>query len=199
MSKIVLFVLMEQYADWEVAYLASAFHMLGQGTYAGKTMSVAAGSVASIGGLRTQIDYTVETAPEEYAGLVLIGGMCWRGEAARQVEPLVRAALANGRLLAGICDAAGFLATAGALNHARHTGNDLADIKAWAGAAYTGEKNFVARQAVRDGNIITANGTAPLEFAREVLLALEAAPPKKIEEWFAFHKLGFYGAPMPEM
>ena len=36
MSKTVLFVLMEQYADWEVAYLASAFHMLGQGTYAGK-------------------------------------------------------------------------------------------------------------------------------------------------------------------
>lgn len=46
---------------------------------------------------------------------------------------------------------------------------------------------------------MTANGTAALEFAREVLLALEAAPEEKIIEWFNFHKLGFYDAPMPKM
>ncbi len=46
---------------------------------------------------------------------------------------------------------------------------------------------------------MTANGTAALEFAREVLLALEAAPEEKIIDWFNFHKLGFYDAPMPKM
>ena len=55
------------------------------------------------------------------------------------------------------------------------------------------------QQAVRDGKIVTANGTAALEFAREVLYALEAASEKKIEEWYQFHKLGLYEAPMPEM
>ena len=53
--------------------------------------------------------------------------------------------------------------------------------------------------AVCDGNIITANGTATLEFTREVLLALDIAPESNIVEWYNFHKLGFYNAPMPKM
>ena len=43
-----------------------------------------------------------------------------------------------------------------------------------------------------------AYGTAALEFAREVLLALEAAPEDKITEWYNFHKLGCYKAAMPQ-
>ena len=81
----------------------------------------------------------------------------------------------------------------------RDTANDLADLKRWCGSACAGEAFFTARQAVRDKNIATANGTAPLEFAREMLMALEAAPEEKIRGWYDFHKLGFYTAPMPEM
>ena len=33
MKKTILFVILEQYADWESAYLASALYMLGQGKY----------------------------------------------------------------------------------------------------------------------------------------------------------------------
>ena len=79
-----------------------------------------------------------------------------------------------------------------------HTSNDLNDLKQWAGKAYTGEQKYVMRQAVRDGNIVTANGTAPLEFAKEVLFALKAAPEKVITEWYNFHKLGWYNVSMPE-
>lgn len=100
--------------------------------------------------------------------------------------------------MAGICDASAFLGTVGALNHVRHTSNDLNDMKQWAGAAYTGEEYYVMQQAVRDKNIISANGTAALEFAREVLLALKAAPEDKITDWYNFHKRGYYEAPMPE-
>ena len=53
--------------------------------------------------------------------------------------------------------------------------------------------------AVRGRNVITANGTASLEFAREVLLALEAAPREKILEWYEFHKRGVYEVPIPKM
>ena len=55
-----------------------------------------------------------------------------------------------------------------------------------------------SEQPVRDKNIITANGTASLEFAKEVLLALKAAPEDKIMEWYNFHKLGYYEAAMPK-
>ena len=57
---------------------------------------------------------------------------------------------------------------------------------------YKGEENYIEKQAVSDGNIITANGTAALEFAREILLKLNTETEDKINEWYEFHKSGFY-------
>ena len=73
------------------------------------------------------------------------------------------------------------------------------DLKQWAGSVYTGETKYIAKQSVRDKNIITANGTAPLEFAKEILLALNVASEEKVLEWYNFHKLGYYTASMPKM
>lgn len=85
------------------------------------------------------------------------------------------------------------------LNNVNHTSNDLNDLKQWAGSAYTGEEKYIKKQAVSDKNIVTANGTAALEFAREVMLTLKIAEENKIIEWYNFHKLGCYNAPMPKM
>ena len=40
MKKTLLFVILQQYADWEAAYIASAVSMLGQGEYEIKTVSL---------------------------------------------------------------------------------------------------------------------------------------------------------------
>ena len=40
--------------------------------------------------------------------------------------------------------------------------------------------------------IITANGTASLEFAREIMLYLNVKTVEKIDEWYKFHKLGHF-------
>ena len=199
MVKNVLFGLLAPYADWEAAYLASALNMLAPRAFAVRTVSVSREPVASIGGFHVQPDFDVSSVPDDYAALALIGGMGWRGEAALAFLPLAKDCLRRGKVLGGICDAAAFLARAGALNRVRHTANSLDDLKSLGGSDYAGEALFVAKQAVRDGNIVTANGTAALEFAREMLLALEAAPEGKIRGWYDFHKLGFYTAPMPEM
>lgn len=198
MKKCILFVILEQYADWEAAYLSSALHMLTQGAYEVKTVSLTKDQVLSIGGFRVLPDFDIDSAPADYEALILIGGMSWRKEEARKIKPLVKKCLEEGKVLGGICDASAFLGTVGALNGVNHTSNDLNDLKQWAGKAYTGEKKYVMEQAVRDRNIITANGTASLEFAKEVLLALGAAPEHKITEWYDFHKLGCYKAAMPQ-
>ncbi|MCQ4638172.1 glutamine amidotransferase [Anaerovorax odorimutans] len=198
MKKCILFVILEPYADWEAAYLSSAIHMLGQGKYEVKTVSLTKEPVASIGGFRVLPDYDIASVPADYEALILIGGLAWRNEEARKIKPLVENCRQAGNVLGGICDASAFLGAVGALNDAAHTSNDLSDLKQWAGEAYTGEKKYVMRQAVRDGKIVTANGTAPLEFAKEVLLALDAAPDNVISEWYDFHKLGSYTAAMPQ-
>ena len=199
MKKTILFVILPQYADWEAAYLASAVMMLGQEQYEIKTVSLSRDAVTSIGGFRVVPDYDLGSVPDDYEALILTGGRTWRNEDARQVETLVKECHRKGRVLGGICDAAGFLGTTGVLNDVCHTANDLQDLKQWAGERYTGEEKFVARQAVCDANVITANGTAPMEFAREVLIALQVADKQKIADWYNFHKLGYYTAPLPEM
>ncbi len=199
MKKTILFVILQQYADWEAAYIASAITMLGQRQYDIKTVSLSKDYVQSIGGFKVLPDYDIESAPKDYEALVLIGGMTWRKENTQQIKVLVEECYQKNKVLGGICDASAFLGTVGVLNDVMHTSNDMNDLKQWAGSSYTGEKKYIAKQAVRDRNIITANGTAPMEFAKEILLALNVASEDKILDWYNFHKLGFYTASMPEM
>lgn len=199
MSKTILFVILQQYADWEASYIASAITMLGQGQYDIKTVSLSKDYVQSVGGFRVLPDYDVLSAPDDYEALILIGGMTWRNENLQPIKKLVEECCKKGKVLGGICDASAFLGTVGVLNDVMHTSNDVNDLKQWAGSVYTGETKYIAKQAVRDKNIITANGTAPMEFAKEILLALNVANEEKISDWYNFHKLGFYTASMPEM
>jgi len=193
--KTVLLVLLEEYADWEAAYVSMAIHLLGQGKFEIKTVSLLKQSVRSIGGLQTVPDYTIDTVPDDYAALLLIGGMRWREESARKMVPLVEHCSQNDRLLGGICDAAGFLAATGFLDAVKHTGNSLSELQ-WTDSQYKGALHFQPKQAVYDKNTVTANGSAPLEFAREVLLALHVADEALIEDWYALHKLGYYNTAM---
>ena len=199
MKKTILFVILQQYADWEAAYITSAITMLGQGQYDIKTVSLSKDYVQSIGGFRVLPDYDIASVPKDYEALILIGGMTWRDRNAQQVRTLVEECCQKGKVLGGICDASAFLGTVGVLNGVLHTSNDMNALKQWAGSAYTGETKYIAKQAVRDKNIITANGTAPMEFAKEILLALNVASEEKVLEWYNFHKLGYYTASMPKM
>lgn len=199
MKKTILFVILQQFADWEAAYISSAITMLGQGQYEIKTVSLSKDQVSSIGGFQVLPDHDMASVPKDYEALILIGGLTWRSENTEQIKMLVEECCQKGKVLGGICDASAFLGTIGVLNTVNHTSNDLNDLKQWAGDGYTGEAKFIAKQAVRDGNIITANGTAPMEFAKEILLALQAAGEDKISEWYNFHKLGVYTAPLPRM
>ncbi len=195
--KKILYVILEQWADWELAYISSAVNMLGNGKFENKTLSLTKDAVTSIGGIKCLPDYDLLSAPSDYDALILIGGMSWRNENAMQVKPLIEDCIKKDKVLGAICDACRFLGSVGALNGAKHTANDLNELKQY--SAYTNEQGFVHRQAVSDNNVITANGTAALEFAQEILKALSVASDEQIKGWYDFHKLGFYTAPMPKM
>ncbi len=89
MKKTILFVILQQYADWEAAYITSAITMLGQGEYDIKTVSLSKDYVQSIGGFRVMSDYDLSSVPRDYEALILIGGMTWRNENAQQIKTLV--------------------------------------------------------------------------------------------------------------
>ena len=83
------------------------------------------------------------------------------------------------------------MAKHGFLNNISHTGNGIEQLKIWGGENYTNTSGYVNAQAVSDANIVTANGSATLEFAKELLLLLENDTPERIEMYYQFNKQGF--------
>lgn len=192
--KEVIFVLLNGFADWEGAFTAICLNQdVKPGNpinYKVKYLSITKEPVTSIGGLRVLPDYDLKDMPEDYAGLILIGGMRWFSPEAELIVPLVKKALKDKKLVAGICNASVFLGMHGFLNEVKHTSNTLDYLKQYAGDQYTGESNYINKQAVRDENIVTANGIGQLEFCREILYALEADTAEAIEESYLFYKNG---------
>ncbi|WP_289694979.1 DJ-1/PfpI family protein, partial [uncultured Duncaniella sp.] len=94
-------------------------------------------------------------------------------------------------IVGAICNAASFMAKHGFLNAVKHTGNGLEQLKIWGGEIYTNPEGYIHTQAVSDNRIVTANGSATLEFAKELLLLLENDTQERIEMYYQFNKQGF--------
>lgn len=190
MKKEILVFIFDGFADWESAYICSELN--GSETdYIVKTLSLDKEPKISMGGFRIIPDYTVSDYPQKFEMLLLIGGHAWMEQKNNAIHPVVEYAIKHHILIAAICNATNFMAENGYLDNIRHSGNTLEYMKSQA-PHYKGDCNFIEEQAVCDSNIITANGTASLEFAREIMLYLNVKPVEKIEEWYEFYKLGFY-------
>lgn len=195
MKEEVLFVLLNAYADWESAFLSTALNSGvmpdSEVKYTVRTVAPTTEEVCSLGGFRVCPDYSFSTVPDNYAALILIGGMRWDSEEAKQVVPLVQDALKKGKIVGAICNAVSFMSAHGFLNEVKHTGNTVSQLKLWGADRYTNEAGYVEKQAVSDKNIVTANGTGYLEFTRELLLLLNADTPERIDFSYDFNKNGF--------
>lgn len=196
MSNEILYILLPDFAAHEVVYLAQAiasdeYALKENPRYVNKIVAPTMEPVKSIGGFRTLPDYSFDTMPDNYAALVLIGGFGWSTPIAKLVEPIVKTAIEKGKIVGAVCNGVSFMAKGGFLNNVRHTGNGLEQLKLWGGESYTNPDGYIHAQAVSDNNIITANGSATLEFAKELLLLLENDTPERIEMYYQFNKQGF--------
>lgn len=191
----ILYVVLDNFASHEIVFLSQPINsdatcMKSNPKYVNKIVSYTLDPVQSIDGFKILPDYTFETIPDQYAALILIGGFGWETKTAEKVIPIVQQAFDKGIIVGAICNAAAFLAKWGFLNDVKHTGNALQQLKQWGAEKYTNEANFQVKPAVRDGRIVTANGTAYLEFAREILLLLQNDTPENIETYYQFFKKG---------
>ena len=190
MKKEILVFIFDGYADWESSYICSELNSP-EVDYIVKTISSDKEPKVSMGGFRIIPDYSIFDYPQNFAMLLLNGGYAWMEHKNNAIKPVVEYAVHNHILVAAICNASNFMAENGYLDNISHTGNTLDYMKSQA-PHYKGECKFIEKQAVCDSGIITANGTASLEFAREIMLHLNVKPVEKINEWYKFNKLGFY-------
>lgn len=196
MSNEILYFLLPDFAGHEMVYLAQAissddFALKERPKYANKVVAPTLEPVKAIGGFSIIPNYSFDTMPDDYAMLVLIGGFGWSTPVADKVAPFVKSAIERGKAVGAICNAAAFMAKHGFLNDVSHTGNGMEQLKLWGGENYTNPGMYRHQQAVSDKNIVTANGSASLEFAKEILLLLENDTPERIDMYYNFNKLGY--------
>lgn len=196
MTNEILYILLPDFASHEMVYLMEAIssdeqQLKPNPKYVNKIVAPSTEPVAAIGGFCVLPDYSFDNMPDDYAALVLIGGFGWLTPAAEAVVPIVRKAVANGKVVGAICNGASFMAKAGLLNDVKHTGNGIEQLKLWGGDNYTNPEGYVHQQSVADGGIVTANGSAALEFTRQLLLLLENDTPERIDMYYQFNKQGF--------
>lgn len=196
MTNEILYILLPDFAAHEVVYLAQAiasdeYALKENPKFVNKIVAPTMEPIKSIGGFRTLPDYSFDTMPEDYTALILIGGYGWSKSIAEQVMPIVRKAIEKDKIVGAICNGASFMAKCGFLNAIKHTGNGLEQLKIWGGDNYTNPEGYIHTQAVSDNRIVTANGSATLEFAKALLTLLENDTPERIEMYYQFNKQGF--------
>ena len=194
-KKEVLFLLTEQWADWEAGHAMAGISFLGD--YVVKTISIDKEAKTSVGGMRAEIDYSIKEYQvfNNLAMVVLVGSGSWRNNRYDEIADFVRKARYADIPVAAICGATVFLAKHGFLNDIKHTSNGLNFFKERLKDenTYTGWKHFIPAQVVNDGGFITANETSALDFCREILLTLaDEDAGDFINGWYEKHKRGLF-------
>lgn len=188
MYKEVLLVLTERWADWEASFAVAAINTFSD--YTVKTIAVDKLAKVSMGGIRSEIDYSLEDYRgfDSLAMIIIPGGLSWKENSYDEIADFVRKVSGLNIPVAAICGATIFLGRHGLLNGVRHTGDDLELFQNEHG--YDGQECYVAAQVVVDKGFITANETASVEFAYEIFKVLEVDSPEEIEQWYDNFKHG---------
>lgn len=182
------------FADWEPAFATAGLNnpdfQREPGRFEVRTVGAQRDTVIqSMGGLTVVPDLGLDQLrPADSAMLIVPGGRGWEDDGAH-VWAVNKAAdfLDQGAPVAAICGATAGLAKAGLLDDRPHTSNALAYLN---GTGYDGGDWYRDEAAVVDGNLITAGGMAPLEFAREIFRLLEVYDDDALEAWYQLYKTG---------
>ncbi len=190
MKKNIYVFLFDGFSDWEISYLtpeinkSEQFDLIYFSKY-GK-------SITSMGGLQIKPTTSLnEINFKDIDMLILPGGSAWEKEENKEVDNITKKLFENGKSIAAICAATTYLGQLGILNDLKHTSNDLNYLKEIA-PNYCGEENYQNSLAVTDKNILTANGIASIEFAREIFKTIELYDDENIEKWFQLFKNGIW-------
>ena len=190
MTQFVNLALPDTMADWEVGYLTAytgkTEHQRQPGGFALRTVGLTAVPVRTVGGLAIVPDITVEDlGPADSAALVLPGADTWADPRQQVWLEQARRFLDAGKPVAAICGATWALAAAGFLDERPHTGPDRDFL---ASTGYAGSDHYVTdRLVVTDGDLITANPVAPVEFARAIFERLGLYEAGVLASWYKLY------------
>ena len=193
MRNIVYFFVFDGFADWEAALALCEIRR--PGDYRVRTVALDRRPVQSMGGLTVLPDVALDEIDDERAVLMILpGGTAWERGEIGPVSATVRRLHGSGAAIGALCSGVLALAYAGLLDTRRHTGNYAGHIETYV-PDYLGSAHYDADTlAVSDDCVITSGGVGGIEFAREVIRALDLYDERDIGMWYRLFK---HGVPPP--
>ena len=188
-DRIVLYILTEYWCEWEGAYAVDYINAYSEDCEV-RTISVDGKPQIGMSGIQSMVDYSIGGFDEwdDVAMLIMPGGLRWDNDYP-EIEALVAETLRRKIPVCAICGATTFLCRKGFLNNIRHTGDSREWFLQQKEYGYTGEALYEEKQVVYDGGIMTANETAAVEFAYEILNILDIDTQEDRDRWFAEFQL----------
>jgi putative intracellular protease/amidase len=177
-------------SDWETGFAVAGINnpafQKHPGRYRVQTVGLNTEPVTTIGGVTILPDITIDEL-EPSAMLILPGGEVWDAGKNTEILESAKAFLQAGVPVAAICGATAGLARAGILDDKPHTSNAPEYLQT---TNYQGAALYQNQPAVTAGHVITANSTAPLEFAYHIFKTLDLHDAQILEAWYGLFKTG---------
>lgn len=176
-------------ADWEISFLTS--ELVSKRYFKNQNEDVTILKVGStkapiktMGGMIINPDITVNEMDTNINDLLILPGAdTWFEQDNQKIIKVAKDRIEKGLKIAAICGATGALAKAGALNNKKHTSNDIEYLKMFS-PEYTGEAYYVNEPVIKDENLITASGLAPIEFTYEIIKQLDLFSEETLSAWY---------------
>jgi putative intracellular protease/amidase len=171
----------ETFADWEPSFVLPMLNDPTAG-YRVQTVGVSREPVKTAGGLTILPDLQLsDLEPTRSALLILPGSDGWAQGHYPEAIAQAKAFLAADVPVAAICGATAGLALAGLLDNRPHTSNAREYLQA---LGYRGAAFYQDQLVVTDGKLITANATAPVDFAYHILSKLQIHSSRVLDAWY---------------
>lgn len=182
-------------ADWELGYVTSELH---SGRFfkknaervSLKTVSYSKEPIHTMGGLTVVPDCLIDdVVVNETSILLLPGADTWNNPEHGAIIQKASEFLSVGAIVGAICGATVALANAGLLDSRRHTSNGQGFLEMFS-PAYKGQEFYVDEPSVADGNLITANPTGSLLWAKQIMERLDVFQSNTLELWYEYFSTG---------
>jgi putative intracellular protease/amidase len=187
MRNTVYFFVFDGYADWEAALALCEIRR--PGDFRVRTVALDRRPVQSMGGLTVLPDLALDEIDIDRALLMILpGGTAWERGEIESVSAMLRRLHLEGATIGALCSGVLALAYAGLVDTRRHTGNYAGHIETYV-PDYLGGAHYDADSlALTDDGVITAGRVSGIEFAREVIRALDLYDERDTEAWYRLFK-----------
>jgi putative intracellular protease/amidase len=187
MRNTIYFFVFDGYADWEAALALCEIRR--PGDFRVRTVALDRRPVQSMGGLTVLPDLSLDEIDVDRALLMILpGGTAWERGEIEPVSATLRRLHAEGTTIGALCSGVLALGYAGLVDTRRHTGNYAGHIETYVSDYLGGAHYDPDALALTDDGVITAGGVSGIEFAREVIRALDLYDERDTEAWYRLFK-----------